>query len=50
MRHDIAKGNDKKMLKAKIKETEATVGVMKIARRGMLKFQKSFETGLTRDK
>lgn len=44
--HDIAKGKDKKLLKAKIKEAEDSVEAMKIARKSMLKFQSSFETGL----
>ena len=46
LQHDIAKGKDKKLLKAKIKEAEASVEAMKIARKSMLKFQSSFETGL----
>lgn len=46
LQHDIAKGKDKKLLKAKIKEAEDSVEAMKIARKSMLKFQSSFETGL----
>lgn len=46
LQHDIAKGKDKKLLKAKIKEAEESVEAMKIARKSMLKFQSSFETGL----
>lgn len=34
------------LTKAKIKEAEDTVEAMKIARKSMLKFQSSFETGL----
>ncbi len=44
---DVANGKDKKLLKAKIKEAEESVEAMKIARKSMLKFQSSFETGLT---
>ena len=43
---DVASGKDKKLLKAKIKEAEESVEAMKIARKSMLKFQSSFETGL----
>ena len=43
---DVANGKDKKLLKAKIKEAEESVEAMKIARKSMLKFQSSFETGL----
>lgn len=43
---DVADGKDKKLLKAKIKEAEESVEAMKIARKSMLKFQSSFETGL----
>ena len=43
---DVANGKDKKILKAKIKEAEESVEAMKIARKSMLKFQSSFETGL----
>jgi len=50
LQHDIAKGKDKKLLKAKIKEAEDTVEAMKIARKSMLKFQSSFETGLNTTK
>lgn len=46
LQHDIAIGREKKLLKAKIKEAEDTVEAMKIARKSMLKFQSSFETGL----
>lgn len=46
LQHDIAKGKNKKLLKAKIKEAEDSVEAMKIARKSMLKFQSSFETGL----
>ena len=46
LQHDIAKGKDKKLLKAKIKEAEDSVEAMKIARKSMLKFHSSFETGL----
>ena len=46
LQHDIAKGKDKKLLKEKIKEAEDSVEAMKIARKSMLKFQSSFETGL----
>lgn len=46
LQHDIAKGKDKKLLKAKIKEAEDSVEAMKIARKSMMKFQSSFETGL----
>lgn len=46
---DVAKGKDKKLLKARIKEAEDTVEAMKIARKSMLKFQSSFETGLLQD-
>lgn len=44
---DVANGKDKKLLKAKIKEAEESVEAMKIARKSMLKFQSSFETGLS---
>ena len=44
---DVAKGSEKKLLKAKIKEAEESVEAMKIARKSMLKFQSSFETGLS---
>ena len=47
LQYDIAKGKDKKLLKAKIKEAEESVEAMKIARKSMLKFQSSFETGLS---
>lgn len=47
LQHDIAKGKEKKLLKAKIKEAEDSVEAMKIARKSMLKFQSSFETGLS---
>lgn len=50
LQHDIAKGKDKKLLKAKIKEAEDSVEAMKIARKSMLKFQSSFETGLVTTK
>lgn len=43
---DVANGKEKKLLKAKIKEAEESVEAMKIARKSMLKFQSSFETGL----
>ena len=46
LQYDIAKGKEKKLLKAKIKEAEDSVEAMKIARKSMLKFQSSFETGL----
>lgn len=46
LHYDIAKGKNKKLLKAKIKEAEEAVEAMKIARKSMLKFQSSFETGL----
>lgn len=46
LQYDIASGKEKKLLKAKIKEAEDTVDAMKIARKSMLKFQSSFETGL----
>ena len=49
LQHDIAKGKEKKLLKAKIKEAEDSVEAMKIARKSMLKFQSSFESGLTTD-
>lgn len=44
---DVASGKDKKLLKAKIKEAEESVEAMKIARKSMLKYQSSFETGLS---
>ena len=44
---DVASRKDKKLLKAKIKEAEESVEAMKIARKSMLKFQSSFETGLS---
>mgnify|MGYP003291051661 CR=1 FL=1 len=47
LQYDIVKGKDKKLLKAKIKEAEESVEAMKIARKSMLKFQSSFETGLS---
>lgn len=43
---DVASGKDKKLLKAKIKEAEESVEAMKIARKSMLKYHSSFETGL----
>lgn len=43
---DIAKGKEKKLLKAKIKEAEDSVEAMKIARKSMLKFQSSFELAI----
>ena len=46
MQLDVANGKDKKLLKAKIKEAEESVEEMKIARKSMLRFQSSFETGL----
>lgn len=46
LQYDIAKGKDKKLLKAKIKKAEDSVEAMKIARKSMLKFQNSFESGL----
>lgn len=46
LQYDIANGKDKKLLKVKIKEAEDSVEAMKIARKSMLKFQSSFETGL----
>lgn len=48
MKADVAKGNEKKLLKAQIKEAEDSVDAMKIARKSMLKFQSSFEVGLER--
>ena len=50
MQHDIAKGKQKKLLKAKIKEVEESVETMKITRKSMLKFQSSFENGLLKSK
>ena len=46
LQYDIAKGKEKKLLKAKIKEAEDSVEAMKIARKSMLKYQSSFEIGL----
>ena len=46
LQQDVAKGKDKKLLKAKIKEAEDSVEAMKIARKSMLKFHSSFEAGL----
>ena len=43
---DVVSGKDKKLLKAKIKEAEESVEAMKIARKSMLKYHGSFETGL----
>lgn len=48
MQADVAKGNEKKLLKAQIKEAEDSVEAMKIARKSMLKYQSSFEVGLER--
>ena len=47
LQRDIASGKDKKLLKAKIKEAEESVEAMKIARKSMLKYKSSFETGLS---
>ena len=44
---DVAKGKDKKLLKAKIKQAEDAVEAMKIARKSMLKYHSSFEVGLS---
>lgn len=44
---DVASGKEKKLLKAKIKEAEASVEAMKIARKSMVKYISSFETGLS---
>lgn len=44
---DVASGEEKKLLKAKMKEAEESVEAMKIARKSMLKYHRSFETGLS---
>ncbi len=46
LKADVANGKEKKELKDKIKKTEESVEVMKIARKSLLKFKTSFEEGL----
>lgn len=43
---DVADSNEKKKLKAKIKEAEDSVEAMKIARKNMAKFMSAFKTGM----
>lgn len=43
---DVASGKEKKELKAKIKNAEEAVDVMKIARKSLLKFKSSFAVGV----
>lgn len=47
MQADVARGDEKKKLTEKIKKTEEVVDVMKIARKSMLRFQSSFEAGMS---
>lgn len=44
---DTASGNEKKLLKAEIKEAEESVEAMKLARKSMAKFASAFEVGVT---
>lgn len=43
---DVASSKDKRELKARIKKAEESVEAMKIARKSMVKFMSSFETGM----
>lgn len=46
LEHDIAKGKDKKLLNAKIKEAKQTADAMRIARKSLVRYHSSFELGL----
>jgi len=48
LRADVAGSEEKKELKKKIKNAQESVDAMKIARKSLLKFQSSFEQGLSR--
>ena len=50
LKADVASGAEKKELKATIKNAEDSVDAMKIARKNLLKFKSSFETGLENTK
>lgn len=50
LKEDVATKEEKKRLKAEIKNAEESVQAMKVARKSMFKYNSSFETGMNTDK